>query len=68
MPGTVTIEIPDAFVPLLDKVLARWVKEGKPPELTLWNMLRHGIEMMDIGERPEPGDLPGGLREDIPPF
>jgi hypothetical protein len=70
MPRTVTIEIPDEFSPQLDRVLARWIKEGKAPELTLWNALRHGLDIMDVPERQEPWNLhpdsSNDLGDDIP--
>lgn len=53
MPRTVTIEVPDEFLPQLDRVLFRWTKPGEPPEWTLFNMLMHGLEVMDV---PDPAE------------
>lgn len=69
MPRTVTIEIPDEVLPQLDRTLARWDRHGKPPELTLLNMLRHGLDMMDIPDLATMGNGPvskGMEDEDIP--
>ena len=67
MTRTVTIEVPDEFLPQLDRALARWTTKGKPPEVTLLNMLRHGMDMMDIGDMDAPEGPPGeGMDDDIP--
>lgn len=65
MGRTVTIEVPDEFLPQLDRTLARWNRHGKPPELTLLILLRHGLDMMDIPDR---ADLGQDEEEDGIPF
>jgi hypothetical protein len=57
MPKTVTFEVPDDLVPVLDKVLTYW-RYRHTDEVTLQHVFRHGLDMMGYRDPPGPDDNP----------